>query len=240
MTGLFLNNFLPGGLGGDAYRLYSGTRNSGKVEDVAATIFYERILSYSALVMLGLVSLFMRGRYVEDRLFLFLLGGIFLGLAGIFTLLTLPGMRNFAIHLIVRIPLLKKLRLAEWFDSFRFKNQPPGRLIVIFLISFLLQVIDVLSYFLVSRALRLPMPLSDLFLFVPLLNLAILLPLSINGIGIRETVFVVFSSMWGISQADAVAFSITVFSLNLVGSLVGGPMYWIERRKLESEKSRQS
>jgi hypothetical protein len=69
----------------------------------------------------------------------------------------------------------------------------------------------------------------DLLLFVPLLYLAILLPLSFNGIGIRESVFVMFASSWGIASADAVAFSLTVFALNLAGSLVGGIIYWFDR-----------
>jgi glycosyltransferase 2 family protein len=49
MTGLFMNNFLPGSLGGDAYRLYSGGRDAGRLDTVAATIFYERVLSYGSL-----------------------------------------------------------------------------------------------------------------------------------------------------------------------------------------------
>jgi uncharacterized protein (TIRG00374 family) len=232
MTGLFLNNFLPGGLGGDAFRLYSGTRNSENIENTAATIFYERILSYGALVIMGLISLVIRGQYFEeDRLFLILLGSVFLGLTGIFFILAIPGIRNFLIRISQKYPFLQKMRLAEWFDSFRFKVYHPGKLVVVFLISLVIQFIDVFSYFLVAIALRLPVHLNELFLFVPLLNLAVLIPLSVNGIGIRETVFVSFSSIWGISQGNAVAFSITVFSLNLIGSLIGGPIYWIDRRQ---------
>jgi glycosyltransferase 2 family protein len=96
--------------------------------------------------------------------------------------------------------------------------------------SFLIQFSDVLSYRVVASAIQLPVQLGDLFLFVPLLYLAILLPFSINGIGIREMVFVFFAAGWGISQSDAVAFSLTVFTLNLAGSLAGAPIYWFRRR----------
>ena len=78
-------------------------------------------------------------------------------------------------------------------------------------------------------AIQLPVKFSDLLLFVPLLYLAILLPLSVNGIGIRESVFVLFAASWGITSADAVAFSLTVFALNLAGSLIGGVIYWFDR-----------
>jgi hypothetical protein len=88
---------------------------------------------------------------------------------------------------------------------------------------------DIFAFRLVGAAIQLPVKFSDLLLFVPLLYLAILLPLSVNGIGIRESVFVLFAASWGITSADAVAFSLTVFALNLAGSLVGGVIYWFDR-----------
>lgn len=235
MIGLFLNNFLPGSLGGDAYRLYSGGRNTGKIEDVAATIFYERVLSYASLVTLGLVVLSMRFDLASDWLFWLLLGGVFLALIGITAVSTLPAFGSFAESLAERFVIARKLRLNDWLHSFRFKVHHPGMLAGVFLISFMIQFSDVLSFRVVASAIQLPVKLTDLLLFVPLLYLAILLPLSVNGIGIRESVFVIFASSWVITSADAVAFSLTVFALNLAGSLVGGIIYWFDRPTQDSE-----
>jgi uncharacterized protein (TIRG00374 family) len=228
MIGLFLNNFLPGSLGGDAYRLYSGGRDSGKVEDTAATIFYERVLSYSSLVTLGLIVLSTRADLSNDWLFWLLLGGVFLALVSLTAVSTLPAFGRFAENIVERFPLARKFRLNDWLHSFRFKVRHPGILAGVFFVSFLIQITDVFSFWVVAAALRLQVNLTDLLLFVPLLYLAILLPLSLNGIGVRETVFVIFSSQWGITSADAVAFSLTVFTLNLAGSLVGGIFYWFD------------
>jgi len=237
LTGIFLNNFFPGGLGGDAYRLYSASRGTGKVEDVTATIFYERMLSYTSLVTLGLISLTIRADYSEDRWFWLLLGSIFFGLVVIFFLLTVQSFGDLISRISERFRLLQKVRLHSWFDSFRFKVRQPGTLIIVIVFSFLIQSLDVLSFYLVAQAIHLPVRLGDLFLFVPLLYLAILLPLSINGIGVRETVFVFFASWWGVSQLDAVAFSITVFTLNVAGSLVGGPIYWVDKKRSDIDKN---
>jgi hypothetical protein len=229
MTGLFLNNFLPGSLGGDAYRLYAGGRDTGKVESVAATIFYERVLSYASLVTFGLVVLSIRADFTSDWLFWLLLGGVFLALTGITAISTLPAFGRWAENFVGRFPFAEKLRLKEWVRSFRFKVHHPGMLAGVFLLSFFIQFADVFAFRLVATAIQLPVKLTDLLLFVPLLYLAILLPLSFNGIGIRESVFVIFASSWGITSADAVAFSLTVFALNLAGSLVGGIIYWFDR-----------
>lgn len=229
MAGLFFNNFLPGSLGGDAYRLYSGARETGKAEDVAATIFFERVLSYGSLVTLGLGALSIRFDLRSDWLFWLLLGGVFLVFAGIMAVSTLPAFGRRMEAFVGRFPFAERLRLKDWAHSFRFKARRPDLLAGVFLISFLIQFADVFAFRLVASAIQLPVKLGDLLLFVPLLYLAILLPLSFNGIGVRESVFVIFASTWGIASADAVAFSLTVFALNLAGSLVGGLIYWFDR-----------
>jgi len=229
MTGLFLNNFLPGSLGGDVYRLYAGGRDSGKVKSVAATIFYERVLSYGSLATLGLIVLSIRADLTADWLFWLLLGGVFLLLAGIISISIVPAFGRFAESIMERVAPAQKLRLNDWLESFQFKIRQPGMLAGILLTSLLIQFADVFSFRVVAAAIQLPVKMSDLLLFVPLLYLAILLPLSVNGIGVRESVFVIFAASWGISSADAVAFSLTVFALNLAGSLVGGIIYWFDR-----------
>ncbi len=229
MIGLFLNNFLPGSLGGDLYRLYAGGRDTGKVEAVGATIFYERIFGYGSLVTLGLIALSIGFTFARDWLFLLLLCGALLGLLTLSALSSFPAFERLAQRFMDRYSFLRKLRLTDWLKSFQFKVRRPGMLAGILVLSFLIQLSDMTGFRLVAAALQLPVSFGDLLLFVPLLYLAILLPLTFNGIGIRETVFVIFSSRWGIASADAVAFSLTVFALNLAGSLVGGIIYWFDR-----------
>jgi uncharacterized protein (TIRG00374 family) len=229
MIGLFLNNFFPGSLGGEAFRLYAVGRNTGKVESVAATIFYERILSYGSLVTLGLIVLSTRPDHAADWFFWLLLVGALLSLLALAALSSLPIFERWTNILVERYEFARKLRLNDWLKSFQFKVRHPAMLIGVLLLSFLIQFTDVFSFRVVASAIQLPVKLNDLLLFVPLLYLAILLPLSFNGIGVRESIFVIFASTWGISSADAVAFSLTVFVLNLAGSLVGGVLYWFDR-----------
>ncbi len=229
MSGLFMNNFLPGSLGGDAYRLYAGGRDSGKLEAVAATIFYERVLSYASLVTLGMAALSTQSDLPSAPLFWLLLGGVFLMLMSLTAVFTWAAFGRWAENFVSRLPFAERLNLKDWVHSFRFKVRHGGLLGGVLLLSFLIQLTDISAFRLVAAAMHLPVRFSDLMLFVPLLYLAILLPLSLNGIGIRESVFVLFAAGWGISSADAVAFSLTVFALNLAGSLGGGIVYWFDR-----------
>lgn len=229
MTGLFMNNFLPGSIGGDAYRLYAGGRSAGSLESVAATIFYERVLSYASLVTLGLVALLIRLDLNSDWLFWLILSGVFIALAGILLVSTLPLFGRWAESFVERFSFSNRFRLKEWVHSFRFRVNHPGLLAWVFLLSCIIQFMDVYIFRVVASSIQLPVKLTDLLLFVPLLYLAILIPLSFNGIGIRESIFIVFASSWGITSANAVAFSLTVFALNLAGSMAGGVIYWFDR-----------
>lgn len=229
MTGLFLSNFLPGSLGGDAFRIYSGARDVGKLEDVAATIFYERVFGYASLLTLGLIALSLRFNFAEDWLFWLTLGGAFLGVIALTVFASMPIFGRWSDLLVERYAFLRKARLNEWLKSFRFKIHRPRLLLGAFALSLLIQFVDLASFHVIAAALRLPISFVDLLLFVPILYLAILLPFSFNGIGIRESVFVIFSKIWGIQTGDAVAFSLTVFTLGLAGSLLGGIIYWFDK-----------
>jgi uncharacterized protein (TIRG00374 family) len=229
MVGLFLNNFLPGSIGGDLYRVYAGGREAGRVEAVAATIFYERVFGYGSLVTLGLAMLLARADPAGDWPFWLLLVGALAGLLTLVALAAVPAFERFAARLGERLPLARRLRLQDWLNSFRFKVRLPAALAGIVVISYLIQFADVSSFRLVAAAMQLQVKYTDLLLFVPLLYLAVILPVSVNGIGVREAVFVAFAAIWGVSRPDAVAYSLTVFALGLACSLAGGVLYWLER-----------
>ena len=56
MIGMFVNNFLPGGLGGDAVKAYSVYRSSGTVNVSVASVLVERFCGILALALLGGVA----------------------------------------------------------------------------------------------------------------------------------------------------------------------------------------
>ena len=56
MIGMFVNNFLPGGLGGDAVKAYSVYRSSGTVNVSVASVLVERFCGILALAFLGGVA----------------------------------------------------------------------------------------------------------------------------------------------------------------------------------------
>jgi hypothetical protein len=99
---------------------------------------------------------------------------------------------------------------------------------IAFLGSVALQAIVVYYYYNVARSLRIPLPLSACFLMVPLCTLVQTIPISFNGWGIRESVFIVYFGQVGLPRDSALAFSLVGAGLIVLMSL-SGAIVWTAR-----------
>ena len=91
--------------------------------------------------------------------------------------------------------------------------------------SLLLQTSVVLSSWCLARALHVPIPLPYFFLIVPLALFVMMLPVSINAIGVRENVWAFFFAAFGVSAALGVAVAWLSYGLVLLQALAGGAVY---------------
>ena len=97
------------------------------------------------------------------------------------------------------------------------------------LFSLGLQINTVFHYYLIARGLGLEIPLIYFFAIVPLAVLILLLPVSINGIGVRENVYVFFLGQLGVGMAASIALSWISFALVLIFAVAGGVIYVVRK-----------
>jgi hypothetical protein len=64
-------------------------------------------------------------------------------------------------------------------------------------------------------------PLSLFILCVPIANVFASLPLTLNGLGIRETANLLLFGMAGMRKEDAIALGLLWFAVTMVGGLTG-------------------
>jgi hypothetical protein len=69
------------------------------------------------------------------------------------------------------------------------------------------------------------------FVFVPLLSLAMIPPITINGLGIREGLGVILFSRAGIGRTDAFAIEFLTYVVSVVTSLLGLAFFLGRRRR---------
>jgi len=97
-----------------------------------------------------------------------------------------------------------------------------------FLLSGLLQALIIVTYYLIGVGLDLGVPLLYFFLFVPLITAIAMLPVSVAGLGVRESGVIYFFGKLGVDPATALGMSLIWFSLTLLVSSMGGLAFLID------------
>ena len=95
--------------------------------------------------------------------------------------------------------------------------------------SVLVQMGGAVSVALVARALGVALPLTVWFTVVPLIALAMVLPISIGGVGVREGGLAFLLAPSGVAREQAVAIGLLWFLSTIVGGLIGGLLFLLDR-----------
>jgi glycosyltransferase 2 family protein len=240
LVGIFFNNLLPSTIGGDAVRAWDTARAGVDRATAVAVVLVDRFVGLLALVLFALAGLALSGRFAANSQIAAWVCGGAAGMALAAALLFLPSRR--APALLARAGSLLPGRLGRLpgkVASALFAFQGKGSVLVRALAwSLALQGLVVLNAWLLASALRVPIPLAEFFLIVPLGLFLMMLPVSINGIGVRESSYAFFFRAFGVAASLGVAVAWLDYGLLLLQALAGGAVYAIFRgrsRQLAAE-----
>ncbi|MEO6445459.1 MAG: lysylphosphatidylglycerol synthase transmembrane domain-containing protein [Gemmatimonadaceae bacterium] len=215
--GLFGNTFLPSIVGGDVVRAGVALRAARSKSGLVLGSLIDRLLDILGLAAVAGIGALLSPRALEPqsrRIFLTL--GAVLALAGVgavIALLIIP---------VRRFPWKVRRMLVQVRRAMRATMQRPQALVGAFLLGMLLQtLLTVLNWWL-GLAIGIDIPLY-VWLFVwPLAKVAGLLPLTQNGIGVREAAQAVLFAPFGVSAAKAVSTGLVFEVVIISGGLLGG------------------
>jgi uncharacterized membrane protein YbhN (UPF0104 family) len=111
----------------------------------------------------------------------------------------------------------------------RFRDRP-GVLATCFGGAVFVQATIVVVFFIVAYALHIPVTFWDLAVIVPLSFVVQLLPISLNGFGVREATFGFYFTRLGLPLDAALAVSFVGAALIILFSLSGGVVLLTRRR----------
>jgi uncharacterized membrane protein YbhN (UPF0104 family) len=80
--------------------------------------------------------------------------------------------------------------------------------------------------------LNLVVPISAVAVFVPLISLAGMVPVSVNGLGVREALYILLFGQIGVTAEVAVSLALLYLAVTVVASLPGGVVYALQRTPL--------
>jgi uncharacterized membrane protein YbhN (UPF0104 family) len=223
-VGAFFNTFLPTGFGGDLVRVLEIGQGATS-QQAAGTALVDRLTGFVVLFVLALASLPFAYRLLPPRVALLialLALGVLLGSALVFEGRLLRGLTGW-------LPRSLSLAGDAWIGKTYEVITACGRRGIVgallFSLWFNLQLI--LESVLISRALGLQVSPWVFFMFVPVTTAALLVPISIAGLGVREGMYVALFGPLGVGVAQAVALSLAVYSLDFLMGLAGGVIYFV-------------
>lgn len=213
LVGQFISLFLPSGIGGDVYRI---AQIKSKVSNFAlrvSSVVFDRI---SGLYGLLLVAISGVALLVYSSLTLLLLGLVVLAPIA-FLLLTASALSDKL--------LASRLRLFRTAGAILISQRKfieSNRIWAIVAISILFHGNIVLINYLYCHALSIDIRLIELWAIVPLVYLTDMIPVSINGIGIRDSAFVFFFGLLGYLPEHAFALALLVVAMRYAYGSLGG------------------
>jgi glycosyltransferase 2 family protein len=208
--GMFTNVFVPGLVGGDALRaLYLGRRHQ-RLADAIASVAADRIV--------GLVGLFWLAATAAAALSVKLprsvtLPTIAVGAISLAGFTALPLIGKLAARMPVRIAGVAAT-IAPYLDR-------PLAMLPAIGLSIALQLSLAVCQWILARGLGLSAPLTLFVLCVPIANVFASLPVTLNGLGVRETAYLMLFGMAGMAKADAIALGLLWFAATVLGNLTG-------------------
>ncbi len=230
----FFNLFLPTSIGGDVFRTLSYKKYAKTGTKSFSVIFIDRFIGMTAMISLGTIFLLLPildKSKLEDWLS-YIMIGTFLLVVSIWLFIISQKLSHIAIKIIGIVPFNTiKDKILKLYEEIRQINKVPSADLMKALgSSFLSHFISSSSIYFISEALQLKIPAIQFFITIPIINTLLLLPLSINGIGVRDYLFKnLYEPLT--SSTNFILLAPLNFLQTLVTGIIGGIMYIFYKQK---------
>ncbi|MFZ2052761.1 MAG: lysylphosphatidylglycerol synthase transmembrane domain-containing protein [Candidatus Aminicenantales bacterium] len=232
LVGTFFNNFLPTRFGGDVVRIWDGSLYSKSLVKSSAIVLVERFTGIIVLFLLAVVASLFRldmARQVPVIWVALLLGLVGLLLIAAFFLPVFA--RRLAALRLRGFPEKVRNKILIFRETILHYRTQKGPFLRATFWALLLQLNVILYYFLIGRALHLDIQFIDYFIFIPIVLVIQIIPVTINGLGLREGSYIEIFKYYGILPQTAVSFSLVDVAFNLVLGVIGGTIYVSRKRR---------
>lgn len=224
--GYFFNNFLPTAIGGDVSRAYYVGRANGNLPLSVGTVLFERILGVLATLTLATISMIWVAKELDPAI-IFTTAVVF-GIVMVSMIVLLnPALFSLCQRIFSKISIFSiGEKINSILESIHFYRNAKFAVLGGYLLSVTFQFLFVAMNYVLAQSLGLSqVTFIQLLLVIPITFVMGLLP-SVNGLGVRESGYVVLLAnvFHSATAGEAIALSLLNTSVPVLVSLAGGVM----------------
>ncbi len=226
LVGAFFSTVLPSSVGGDAVRAVDTAAQTGRVAVSTSSVLIERGIGLLAIFSMGSAVTALMEQGDVPHIFLQMVYAAFIvGVTGLVLLrqgwfmepitAVLSRLRLFGI-----LDKAQKLQVALSNHLWR-----PTILLAMFVLSVIANTLTMGAIYLVLTAVRDPIPLAKFVPMIALATVADLIPISISALGVKESAYIFFLGLAGVSGSEAGVIAIIMRVLTWALAMVGGIVF---------------
>ena len=230
LIGMFYNQFLPGGTGGDIIKSYYLLKETlDRKAGALLAVVFDRIIGLVALVaitgtLIGLRYDFLSQTTETRQLLWILLVVLSVSIAGLLTTFVITGFKLFH-SLPLRFPGREKL--IEVSAAYHLYARHWRATLVAFGSSIVAHLATFATFLSVAYSLRANVKIVDFFAVMPIERTISAMPISFAGIGWREKVLqIMLHGVCGVPEATAILIGSLSFLIILICCLPGAIVYF--------------
>ncbi len=232
LVGMFFSTFLPGSVGGDVFKvLYiASPRDSAPLfsATVVSRVLGMVALSGTGLAVAPLADARLRGQPWWPLYLIMLAAALTCSIIPL-----LPGVDRLGIRLLLRVKFPNRLvRLAaSMLEPIAVWRSRPGTAAVSMILAFLFQAAGpFMTLYCCVLAMGAHAAPADVAAIAVVASVAFALPISLNGLGVAEGVYVVLLGLLGVTPERALPIALLFRFVITAQALVGGLVYFVLKR----------
>jgi uncharacterized membrane protein YbhN (UPF0104 family) len=226
-VGMFFNLVLPTSVGGDVVRAWYLGRQVGAAPPMGRrtaaflSVLADRVNGFAVLIAVACAAALCCPTPLPGWICATVAGMGATCLLGLAALPLLPWLRK-------RLPAHP--RLMQLLDSAELFHGDRRGMVCVTLLSLVVQLANIVLAWLIGEGLGLPVPFLYYGVLIPLVSILTLLPISLNGMGLREGGTILLLAPLHVNEASAITLSLLIFAVYTAASLMGGVVYLFGHR----------
>jgi uncharacterized membrane protein YbhN (UPF0104 family) len=233
----FVGSFLPAGVGADAARAFTLSQRTARGSEAVASVAVDRLFGLLSIVVMGVVGALVAGRQMDGTPRLLLPATAIVVLSGSIAMLWADRVMTAVLPDAVQASGAGR-RLRRLADAVGQYREHRGALASVALLSLAVQVLRIVQAYLLGRGIGIDVAFSYYLLFMPIGLIALLLPISISGIGAPQGIIVWLLAPAGVPAPQALALATLIVLSGIVANLPGAWLYLRAARSAPPEGSR--